>query len=123
MKAFIKYSILTVFLFGMHALNAQSADNSKTETIKLHVPGVCNMCKGRIETTTYDVAGIKSANWDLKTDTLTAVVSPKKASAQKIADALAKAGYRSDLAKADPKAYQNLPACCRYDDGIEKHGN
>jgi hypothetical protein len=49
------------------------------------------------------------------------VISTKKATPQKIADALAKKGYRSDLAKADPEAYNKLPGCCQYDSGIEKH--
>jgi len=45
-----------------------------------------------------------------------------KTSRQQIADALAAVGYRSELAKAVPEAYQNLPACCQYDSGVEKHG-
>jgi len=49
------------------------------------------------------------------------VINDKKTSRQKIADAIAKVGYRSELAEADPKAYQNLPACCQYNSGIEKH--
>ena len=107
----ITFLLLSAFVYGQ-----------KAETVTLKVPGVCNMCKARIETTTYDVSGVKSAKWDLDSEELTAVINPKKTSRQKIAEALAAAGYRSELAEADPKAYQNLPACCQYDSGIEKHG-
>jgi copper chaperone CopZ len=107
----ISFLLLSAFAYGQ-----------KADTITLKVPGVCNMCKARIETTSYDVSGVKSAKWDLESEVLTTVINPKKTSRQKVADALAAAGYRSELAEADPKAYQNLPACCQYDSGIEKHG-
>jgi copper chaperone CopZ len=102
-------------------LSGQNAKNAKYETVTLEVAGVCEMCKARIETTTYDFPGVKKATWNVESGILTATISPKKTSRQKIADALAAIGYRSELAKADQKAYQNLPACCQYDSGIEKH--
>lgn len=107
--------ILTINISG------QVPQNEKYQTVTLQVAGVCDNCKERIETATYDVAGVKTAIWDLETGVLTAVINDKKTSRQKIADAIAKIGYRSELADADPKAYQNLPACCQYDSGIEKH--
>lgn len=118
MKSLVK-SIIPIISF---LLFSAFAYGQKADTITLKVPGVCNMCKARIETTSYDVSGVKSAKWDLESEVLTAVINPKKTSRQKVADALAAAGYRSELAEADMKAYQNLPACCQYDSGIEKHG-
>ncbi len=97
---------------------AQSDKSVVTFTMK--VPGVCEMCKARIESTAMDVPGVKKAEWDVQTDTLV-LVGSSKMNAQRVADALAKAGYRSDLAKADPKGYNKLPACCQYDSGLEKH--
>ena len=113
-----------ILLFGLLPLFvfAQSEKNDKYETVTLQVEGVCKMCKARIETASYDVAGVKSVEWDLETEVLTAVIN-KKATRQKIADALAKIGHRSELAKADPEAYAKLPACCKYDSGVEKHGD
>lgn len=122
MQSLLKYFGVCIILLISTLAAAQNNTDDKHTTVKLFVPGVCNMCKSRIETTSYDVSGVKSAKWNLATDTLTAVVVANKVTPQKIADALAKAGYRSDLAAADPKAYQKLPACCRYDDeGVEKH--
>lgn len=107
-------------------LSAQSTvePNGRTpikgdQTITLLVPGVCEMCKARIESTAMDVSGVKKAQWDIKTDTLV-VVGSAKMDKQKIADALAKAGYRSELAAANPKGYKKLPACCQYDSGAKK---
>jgi copper chaperone CopZ len=123
MKSGIKS--IWIVLFGLVSLSVfgQAQQNGKYENVTLNVPGVCNMCKARIETTSYDVAGVKSVKWDLETEVLTAVIHKQKASRQKIADALAAVGYRSELAKADTLAYAKLPACCQYDSGIEKHGN
>lgn len=102
-------------LFGQSDMPAKNEDKVVTMT----VPGVCNNCKQRIETTAMDVAGVKKAEWDLQTDTLV-LIGSSKMDPQKVANALAKAGYRSELAKADPKGYKKLPACCQYDH-VEKH--
>jgi Cu(I)/Ag(I) efflux system membrane fusion protein len=90
------------------------------QTLTLVVPGICEMCKERIESTAMDVKGVKKAEWDIKTNTLV-LLGSSKMDKQKVADALAKAGYRSELATADPKGYQKLPACCQYDSGAKKH--
>lgn len=110
----------SLFLMTM-SVSGQKAQDDKYQTVTLIVAGVCDNCKERIETASYDVSGVKKATWDLETGILTAVINDKKTSRQKIADAIAKVGYRSELAEADPEAYQNLPACCQYDSGIEKH--
>ena len=101
---------------------SDQAKSSKFETIELKVKGVCGMCKSRIELATYDIKGVKSAEWDLETDVLTAVIQPKKVSRQDIANALAARGHGNELAKVDAAAYQKLPDCCKYDDGVKKHG-
>jgi copper chaperone CopZ len=101
----------------------QNDKEDKYQSVTLQVPGVCKMCKKRIETASYDVSGVKTVEWDLETEVLTAVINNKKVTRQQIADALAKVGYRSELAKADPEAYAKLPACCQYDSGVEKHGD
>ena len=90
------------------------------QTRTLVVAGVCEQCKARIESTAMDVACVKKAEWDVKTDTLVLVGSAKM-DIQKVADALSKAGYRSELAKADENGYNKLPACCQYDSGAKKH--
>lgn len=111
--------------FTLHAqedkLQTQEQQSSKYETVKMHVEGVCTMCKSRIELAAYDVKGVKSVEWDLESGTLTAVIHRKKATRQDIADALARKGHASELAEAVPEAYDALPDCCKYADGVPKH--
>ena len=111
--------------FAFTSVNAQSTDtkkNSKHETVELKVKGVCGMCQSRIEIATYDLKGVQSAKWDLDTEMLTVVVKKGKVTKRQIADALANAGHTSEMAKATADAYKKLPACCKYDDGVAKHG-
>jgi len=100
---------------------AQSkAAKGADQTVSFKVSGICGMCKERIESTALDVKGVKKAEWDMQTDLLV-LVGSSKMDKQKVADALAKAGHKSELAAADPKGYANLPDCCQYDSGLEKH--
>jgi copper chaperone CopZ len=96
------------------------ADKGMEQTVSFKVTGICNNCKQRIESTALDVKGVKKAEWDKQTDMLV-LVGSSKMDKQKVANALAKAGHKSELAAADPKGYAKLPGCCQYDGGIEKH--
>lgn len=123
----IKYSFLPILFITAFSVNAQdevasTKDKGKTETLELQVSGVCGMCETRIETAVYDIKGVKSVEWDQDSDKLTTVVKKNKVTRQQIADALAKAGHSSELAKAKKEAYDELPGCCKYDDGVKKHG-
>src|SRR5690606_13620092 len=115
--------ILVILLFtgfsSSVAAQGKSVD-SKQQTISLKVFGVCGDCKQRIESTALDVKGVKKAEWDMQSDVLV-LIGTKKMSKEKVAAALAKAGHRSELLAAEPKGYANLPACCQYDSGVNKH--
>ena len=90
------------------------------QTVSFLVFGVCGDCKHRIESAAMDAKGVKKAEWDQQSNILVLVGSAKM-DKQKVAETIAKAGYKSELAAADMKAYAKLPACCQYDSGIEKH--
>jgi len=111
--------IFTLFAFGIQSVSAQTTAKGDT-TITMLVPGVCGMCKERIESTAMDVAGVKKAEWNIQTDTLV-LVGSSKMTKEKVGAALAKAGYRSDVCASDEKAYNKLPGCCQYDSGLKKH--
>ena len=126
MKLF-NHSINTFFLCSFLILGISSASTAQSksskgmeQTVSFKVTGICGECKARIESTALDVKGVKKAEWDIQTDMLV-IVGSSKMDKQKVANALAKAGHKSELAEADPKGYANLPACCQYDNGIEKH--
>ena len=126
MNSSIKFiQALAFFLFFVTGISTNLSAQAKSsatadQTISFHVSGVCGECKERIESTVLDVKGVKKAEWDPQSDMLV-VVGTAKMDKQKVANALAKAGHKSDLAAADPKAYAKLPKCCQYDSGAEKH--
>lgn len=104
------------------AVTGQAASKSGNgqQVVSFKVSGVCGDCEARIESTAMDVKGVKKAEWDRQTDMLVLFGSPKM-DKMKVAEALAKAGHKSELMAADPKGYAKLPACCQYDSGAEKH--
>ena len=114
--------LIVVITLVLSAMTTSASAQAKPgdQTISFKVSGVCGDCKQRIESTALDVKGVKKAEWDVQTDVLVLVGSAKM-DKQKVADALAKAGHKSEFAAADPKGYNNLPGCCQYDSGIEKH--
>lgn len=80
------------------------------------VDGICGMCKDRIEALAYKVKGIKWAEWDLATKTLT-VKYKNTFDEEKLAKTLAKGGHDNWVMKANEKAYQSLHSCCKYRTG------
>jgi copper chaperone CopZ len=83
----------------------------KTETLK--VSGKCQMCKARIEKIASEY-GAASADWDIKSQSLTIVFDPSVTSVEYISNRLLKAGHDSGGNKAKNKAYNSLPECCKY---------
>ena len=126
--SFIKYILAGATLCFALNISAQDtkpteASKGKTVTIEVKVKGVCGMCGTRIETAVYDLKGVKSAEWDLDTDLLTVIAKKGKVTKEQIAEALSEAGHDNELKKATPEAYDELPGCCKYNDGVEKHGD
>ena len=87
-----------------------SQTNLRSETIP--VSGNCEMCKKRIETAAKK-AGAVSADWNVDTKIL-AVTFRNSSGAAKIQQSIAGAGYDTRDIKADDKAYNKLPGCCKY---------
>ena len=114
--------LCSLMVLGFSSIASAQAKPAKgmEQTVSFMVYGVCEDCKGRIESAAMDSKGVKKAEWDKQSNVLVLVGSDKM-DKQKVANNIAKAGYKSDLATADPKGYAKLPACCQYDTGIEKH--
>ena len=83
-----------------------------TDTIK--VAGVCSMCKKRIETAVYGLAGIKTATWDEDTQLLFVNYNSKKTTNDAIQKRIAGIGHDTEKYKATEKSYNTLHHCCRY---------
>lgn len=89
-------------------VNAQS----KAE-VKIKTSAECDMCKKTIEKTLSFEKGVKKVECDIETKEVSVTYNPKKTSPEKIREAISKAGYDADEVKANNKAYQKLPECCK----------
>ena len=87
----------------------------KVKTIKIKTPTVqCGMCKATIEKALKNVDGVIRSSVDVnKTKITTVKYKTAKTNPDEIRLAISKAGYAADSVKADKKAYDKLPNCCK----------
>ena len=111
--------IIIIALLSIGTLQSQGKI-SKYKTSEFLVYGVCDMCKERIENS-LNVVGVKSANWDKESGIVNIMYHSKKLKEDDLHKLISSVGYRTEKMAANKKAYEALPECCRYDDGIEKH--
>lgn len=118
MKTIKVLFVMLVALVTFQTVNAQSDKSQRTPGIKkqtIKVFGTCDMDKRRIEKASATVDGVKSATWDIETQTLTIKFSVfKKDVADNVQKKIASAGNDTEKYKADEAAYRQLPECCRY---------
>lgn len=110
-------SISALFLMLVFATGAFAQGN---DTLKIKTSAECGMCKKTIEKELAYVKGVKKANLDVESKVVTVIYNPKKTSPEKIKAAIAKCGYDADDVKAEGKAYEKLPDCCKKG-GMEGH--
>jgi len=85
--------------------------STKTETLK--VLGNCDMCKAHIEKAAkFD--GVSKAEWNAKSNILAVTFEPAKTNMDQISRKIATVGHDNSKAKANNKAYNALPGCCKY---------
>lgn len=111
----MKKILLIIFLVGIQAIGF--SQNKKVITFK--VEGVCGMCKERIEYA-LDVKGVIYSKWDKQTKMIEVAYKTKKITEEEIHQLLADAGHSTDKVKANRDAYNNLDACCKYEE-LETH--
>lgn len=112
--------IFSLTLFSSCNKNSQSAVSSAFVSDTMEVKGVCGQCKKRIEKAALS-AGAISANWDVDTDLLKVRYKSSKTSSENITAKVLSAGHKVDGKAPDMQAYAELPGCCKYMDGVEKH--
>ena len=91
------------------------AQTAKTETFI--VKGNCEDCKERIENSA-DIKGVKICTWNTDTKVATVTYDPSKVSLTQVKQAIAKNGYDAGEIAGNTKAYNKLPGCCKYRDGV-----
>lgn len=87
---------------------------SKIQTDKIHVSGICDDCKERIENAAYHQPGVKRADWDKNSQELTVSYRTDKTSLIQIEKKVAETGHDAGAVKATDSAYSQLPECCAY---------
>lgn len=115
-----KNLLYTLFLVALPILAIAQKSDKSIATCEFTVQGVCEMCKERIEEAAL-IKGVKMAEWDNTTGVLKAVYREDKISEKQIHKAIAAVGHATDQMPADREAYDRLPKCCAYNDGIDKH--
>ncbi|MEA3443140.1 MAG: heavy metal-associated domain-containing protein [Bacteroidota bacterium] len=114
-----------VMLFSLFSGNADAQKSKKWKEATIKVSSQCGMCKDRIEKHLAFEKGVKKSVVDLQKDVVTVTYHSRKTSVEKIRKSLSKLGYDADDVKADKKAYDKLPGCCKKPDdpNHEVHGN
>ncbi len=114
MNKYILFSLL--ILFSITGSIAQETD-SKKKTVKTSfwVNGLCDMCQTRIQKAALSTKGVKMANWDIESKTLTVLYNQKKCSLMDIKQNIAAVGHDSKDVRATDEAYNNLHMCCFYE--------
>jgi periplasmic mercuric ion binding protein len=95
---------------------AQSHDHSQmssTKTVTIKVLGNCDMCKARIEKAAK-IDGVSKAEWNKNTKILTLAYDPSVVACDDIQKRIVAVGHDTEKYKADSKAYNSLPGCCKY---------
>lgn len=105
-------SLVAAIVINLCSINITTAQTANNETIK--VWGNCGMCKTTIEKAAK-TAGAKTAKWNEDSKELKVTYAAAKTSADKIQEAIAKAGYDTQDFTGDNSAYENLPGCCKYE--------
>jgi len=118
MKKFIS-AIVVISLFLASATFAQKS----TEVIKIKTSAQCEMCKERIEKAMAYEKGVVSSDLNLEDKVLTVTFKSGKTTPEKIRKAVNAVGYDADETLAEPKAYSELPACCKKPDDPDHVGH
>ncbi|MDR0800937.1 heavy metal-associated domain-containing protein [Fluviicola sp.] len=115
----MKNSLLFVMLL-MSSFGFSQKSNGKTETAIIQTSAECGECKERIEGALNYTKGIKFAELDVDSRKLTVRFKNDVISLDEIKKQVSQLGYQADEVKADPQAFEKLPACCKPS-GMEKH--
>jgi copper chaperone CopZ len=83
------------------------------DTLNVKTSALCETCKKTLEHDLSFEKGVKKATLDLDTKILSVVYNSEKTNPDKIRKAITKTGYDADSLKADPKAFNRLPECCK----------
>lgn len=105
----------TAFAQTTGMVKKKAASVTTAQTAQFQVWGNCGMCKKTIEKAAKSVDGVASADWNVDTHQFNVSFDPAKTSTEKVHQAIAAAGYDTDLMKGNDEAYKKLHGCCQYE--------
>lgn len=120
----MKFKLMVILAFilpGMMA-TAQTSTGKGLE-LKIKTSAQCDMCKERIEKAMAYEKGVYESTLNVEDKVLTLRYNPKKTSPEKLRTAVNKTGYDADESKADLKAYNKLPDCCKKPEDRHVHSD
>ena len=88
-------------------------EESKYDTLSIKTSAQCEICKERIEEALAFAKGVKNSDLNVESKYLTVIYRPSKTDYFTICSEVSKTGYNADSIKADKKAYDRLPLCCK----------
>ncbi len=107
--------ILLILAMLLAPLSLMAAE----QTVSFKVAGNCGSCKKKIVKAAESVDGVDDATWDKSTKVFSATFDDTKTNKDAIVKAILASGYDVEEKKADDRAYEKLPNCCKYRDGGE----
>jgi cation transport ATPase len=110
-------TILVVALFSVTGTIVKAQSSRDTKKIEIKTSAQCDMCKERLEKEFAYEKGVKSSELDVETAVFTVEYLPNKTTPEKLQLAVTKIGYNADSLKANEKAYNRLPDCCKIGGG------
>ncbi len=102
-----------VFIFILTLTFGAWSQNVNSSTIVIQTNGVCQTCHDIMKKNIPYFKGVTDFSYDNATSKVTVTYNPKKITPDDIRNGIAKLGYNADHVKADPKAREKLPACCK----------
>lgn len=104
--------VILFFVSGtITAKNTSAVGDDKTV---ISIPtAVCESCQTRIEKALKGIDGVIDYKVDLDAKTASVTFDNSKTSVADLETAITKVGYDANDKKADEKAYDKLPGCCK----------
>lgn len=109
--------ISTIFLFLIFSCSINTHKKTQVDSIiQFEVKGNCEMCKKRIEDALVSQRGIKKAQWNIQTKIVEVVYDSLKINEDRMHHVLSEVGHSTNKLKANPKSYNTLHSCCKYNE-------
>lgn len=109
----MKWKLFLLAIVASVSVGFGQAKEPKVKTVIIQTSAECGECEERLESHLNYTKGVVFAELDLTTMKLTVKYKTKWVTLDEIKRKIADLGYQADDVKANPEAYEKLPACCK----------